>query len=312
MMKNELTVVTYHYVRDVEGSRWPGIKARAVGEFEAQVKRIKENYYLLAVKELKAVLEGKIRVPERGVILTFDDGYMDHYQQVMPILRKQGVWGVFFVPGLAVNESVVMDVNKIQFVVATADVNDLKREIKVFVDKLQKEAGVKKWEIYREEFEKPGRWDRPEVVLVKKLLQFGLPDELRKRLIDKLFRKYVTKNEADFSNELYLKVDQIQEMRDKGMIIGNHTYSHEWLSKMSNQEQEKDIMRMDKLLDDWGAIDDLRLMCYSYGDSNEVTRSILRELKYDAAFTTEGEVADVQPGNKYVLPRLDTNQLPVM
>ncbi len=313
MNNNELTVVTYHYVRDVESTLWPGIKARGVGEFEAQVKWIKENYYLLDTKELKAVLGGRMRVPKRGAVLTFDDGYMDHYQTVMPILRKYEAWGVFFIAGMAVNENVVMDVNKIQFVAAAVDIHDLGVEIKAFVDEQQGEEGIKTWELYRQEYEKPGRFDGPEIVLVKKMLQFGLPNGngFREQLVDDLFRKYVTKNEADFSKELYLDVNQIHEMWDEGMIIGNHTYSHKWLGKMSDAEQKEDIIKMDKLLNDWGVVDDLSLMCYPYGDSNEATWKIMKELKYDAAFSTVGEVADVRFGSIYSLPRLDTNQLPV-
>lgn len=35
------------------------------------------------------------QIPENGFILTFDDGYIDHYEVVYPILKEAGVQGVF-------------------------------------------------------------------------------------------------------------------------------------------------------------------------------------------------------------------------
>ena len=58
---------------------------------------------------------------QRGLVgLTFDDGYSDHFLNVFPLLEKRGIKGCFFPPAQAVLEHRVLDVNKIQFVLASA------------------------------------------------------------------------------------------------------------------------------------------------------------------------------------------------
>jgi len=58
-------------------------------------------------------------LPKNALLLTFDDGYMDHFEYVFPILAKLGVQGSFFPPAKAILEHSVLDVNKIHFILAT-------------------------------------------------------------------------------------------------------------------------------------------------------------------------------------------------
>jgi hypothetical protein len=57
-------------------------------------------------------------LPERALLLTFDDGYADHYQTVFPLLDRLGLQGSFFPPARAILERRVLDVNKIHFLLA--------------------------------------------------------------------------------------------------------------------------------------------------------------------------------------------------
>lgn len=58
-------------------------------QFEKQMKFLKdENYTTLTTLELQHFIDGKISVPEKSVLLTFDDGFKDNYEIVYPILKK--------------------------------------------------------------------------------------------------------------------------------------------------------------------------------------------------------------------------------
>jgi len=54
-------------------------------------------------------------IPENGFVLTFDDGYIDHYEVVYPILKKAGVQGVFFPNTMAWKENKLLTVNRNSF-----------------------------------------------------------------------------------------------------------------------------------------------------------------------------------------------------
>lgn len=56
--------------------------------FEEHLKFLKEHYNVLRLSDLgSALAEGK-SLPEKSVILTFDDGYQDNFVTVFPLLKK--------------------------------------------------------------------------------------------------------------------------------------------------------------------------------------------------------------------------------
>jgi peptidoglycan/xylan/chitin deacetylase (PgdA/CDA1 family) len=65
--------------------------------FEAQLKLLRgAGYRPLSLDDVWGGLNGRTP-PERGVVLTFDDGYEDNYTVAFPILKKYGWTGTFFV-----------------------------------------------------------------------------------------------------------------------------------------------------------------------------------------------------------------------
>ena len=119
-MNRNVTIVMYHYVRDLKRSRFPAIKGLSIERFCYQLDYIEAHYTPIAVAELLEALapEGH-DLPPNPILLTFDDGYSDHFTNVFPRLDARGIQGCFFPPAQAILEHKVLDVNKIQFVLAT-------------------------------------------------------------------------------------------------------------------------------------------------------------------------------------------------
>ncbi len=106
----------YHYVRELENTRYPRIKARQLSEFKAQLNYLEKNYEFVTIEEcIDAIYKGD-DIPDNAVLLTFDDGYKDHYESVFPILERKDIQGVFFPPAKAILEDEVLDVNKIHHI----------------------------------------------------------------------------------------------------------------------------------------------------------------------------------------------------
>jgi Polysaccharide deacetylase len=70
--------------------------------FEADLSFLQSNHYkTLSTSELLGYLEGSSAIPERSVLLTFDDGPANFYAVAFPLLRKYGAKAVAFIaPGL--------------------------------------------------------------------------------------------------------------------------------------------------------------------------------------------------------------------
>jgi len=69
--------------------------------FDEQMAYLKDNGYTsITPEELYAGINGELELPERPVLITFDDGYLDNYQNALPIIRKYSMRAtVFVVPG---------------------------------------------------------------------------------------------------------------------------------------------------------------------------------------------------------------------
>ena len=58
---------------------------------------IDRGFHVIPLATLVDALERHDTVPARSVVLTFDDGWANHYRNVFPILRRLGVTATFFV-----------------------------------------------------------------------------------------------------------------------------------------------------------------------------------------------------------------------
>jgi len=90
----------YHYVSlpPPDADRYRRDLSVAPGQFEAQMRWLYEQgYTTITLKDLLYHLTLGWPLPEKPIILTFDDGYKDHYEVVFPILRRYGFVGTFFI-----------------------------------------------------------------------------------------------------------------------------------------------------------------------------------------------------------------------
>ncbi len=66
--------------------------------FDAQVKLLIDNgFTTITLFDLYSHLATGQKLPAKPIVLTFDDGYVDNYEQAFPILKKYGQTGTFFV-----------------------------------------------------------------------------------------------------------------------------------------------------------------------------------------------------------------------
>lgn len=86
-------VLNYHQVEQKNGNPltlWPD-------QFEAQMAYLAdEGYTTITIDEMMDALENGAPLPEKPVIITFDDGYADNYEYAYPILKKYGFKATIF------------------------------------------------------------------------------------------------------------------------------------------------------------------------------------------------------------------------
>ncbi|MCS7179166.1 MAG: polysaccharide deacetylase family protein [Anaerolineae bacterium] len=96
----EVPILMYHYVEDLppHADRIRRDLTVRPEMFEAQLQYLAQaGYQTITLTDLYLHLTEGRPLPEKPVILTFDDGYRDAYTVVFPLLQKYGFVGTFFV-----------------------------------------------------------------------------------------------------------------------------------------------------------------------------------------------------------------------
>ena len=305
-----LTILMYHYVDSRHSCRCP--QFLELENFRGQLGYLEKYYSFISLEDVLASCKDRnSRLPANALLLTFDDGLRDHYENVFPVLREKSIQGVFFPVAKAVRERVVLDVHKIQYILAVGDdPARLVEDIRDFVNISGKEYDLESMDYYYNKWAHAGRWDSAEKMFVKRMLQKGLPETVRSSLVQELFERFVTDDEADFSQNLYANAEELKLMHSEGMAIGSHGYSHRWLNMLSVEEQELEIEMSLEFLESLGVFLENWSICYPFGGYNSSLLSLLQRKKCALGFAINTGLAYLDKDNPLLLSRLDTNDLP--
>jgi peptidoglycan/xylan/chitin deacetylase (PgdA/CDA1 family) len=300
----------YHYVRDLKNSRYPEIKGLDVSSFKEQIHYMRKYYNFVTMEEVIYSIDNEKTIPDKSILLTFDDAYMDHYSTVFPILDKYDIQGSFYVPSKAITEHTVLDVNKIHFILAAVKdksklVNELKKLIKVY----QKVYSLQNFDYYYKKLARASVLDTKDVIFIKRLLQVELVENLRIKIINILFEQYVGVSENAFSRELYMNEEQLEHMLRSGQHIGNHGYNHYWWNSLSKEEMSQELDLSINFLKNLGVDMDNWTACYPYGSYDDQSIRMLKERGCKLAVTTERNIATTNKKTRFVMPRIDTNEI---
>lgn len=307
---NRCKILVYHYVRPIKDSQYD-IKGMDLEDFQDQITTLKKKYRFIGVKDVIDCIDNGRRISKNSVLLTFDDGLKDHYEYVFPILKENNIEGLFFPSGKPILEEIVLDVHKIHFVLASIkDVHSIVADIKENLNMLKSEHKIESFDSYYEKFAVKSRFDSKEIKFIKNLLQKGLPYKLRTELVNYLFKKYVTNDEKSFSKKLYLSIDEINEMKKAGMVFGSHSYSHDWMSTLTENELNEDLENNSEFL--LKIKGEYLLMCYPYGGYNNLVIRKISERGFQLGLTTEVGDAILDNENRLRLKRYDCNDFAIL
>lgn len=113
-------VLTYHHILNKEDKNKyfkDNMYIATTEDFEEQLNYLKENdYNSITIDDLYDWLQLKKDLPEKSVLITFDDGYTSTYKYALPILEKYGYNSVVFCIGNLVNDNTEeFDPSKLQY-----------------------------------------------------------------------------------------------------------------------------------------------------------------------------------------------------
>jgi peptidoglycan/xylan/chitin deacetylase (PgdA/CDA1 family) len=298
-----MIAVMYHYVRPSDPSK-PYSRHLDVEIFKKQLDFFQEEYGFVGREDF--LYNNQTCRNSEGVILTFDDGFKDHYAYVMPELVKRNLWGLFYVPTGIYNEPFkLLGVHRIHSLIAKYGGEEIKRRtLSLIESSMLDDEKIKEFD---KEIYSYSNYDEAEK-FVRRLFNYYISYEFRDKILDSLMGCLF--DEPLLFKEFYMSLEELKALEKSGSIVGSHTANHPVLSRLTREEQYEEIK---------GSFDFLakhlemktRSFCYPYGyassyDSN--TLDILRELNVNHAFVFDNKIEGRPIYPKFEISRIDCNQ----
>jgi peptidoglycan/xylan/chitin deacetylase (PgdA/CDA1 family) len=98
-----VAILVYHHV----ASNTPASTSISVEKFAEHLAYLHENYSVLSLPDVIQALQNGDSLPDKTVVITFDDGYKNIYQNAHPLLRKYDMPYTIFVSPQLIGTSAV-------------------------------------------------------------------------------------------------------------------------------------------------------------------------------------------------------------
>jgi peptidoglycan/xylan/chitin deacetylase (PgdA/CDA1 family) len=93
LLRHAAVIVAFHRIREASRSDPLTIDART---FERYCRFFRRHFRVVSLRDVVEKLERGLE-PNRELVITFDDGYRDNYDNAMPVLEKLSLPATFFV-----------------------------------------------------------------------------------------------------------------------------------------------------------------------------------------------------------------------
>ena len=266
--KNRLTVLAYHRIiesHDPDFSYYQPNVSATPAMFKRQMDFVAKRFNVIDLNTLVAFIEHGKPLPPRPLLITFDDGYLDNYENAFPILKSYGFPAVIFLMTASMDNPIRPWWDQCAYYFKKTKKTSISLPIGTF-------------EINTSEDRIPVR----ETVMrqLKKL-----PETEKQAVIAAL--PEATDVEPPNEPPLFVNWDQVRELVANGVACQPHTVTHPILTRIPQDEVQHQLSESrDKIRNE--THQEISAFAYPNGtpdDYNKTAIETLRELGYKVAFT---------------------------
>ena len=302
-----LIAVNFHYIRSSFDYPYPGIHGITPRQLEDQLSLLGTAGVFVSADQIRDAIRGCGSLPERALVVTFDDGLREQYETAWPVLQRMGIPAIFFVNTAPIIHTTISSVHKIHMIRASrapeqvAELLHRKaRSLGIPIDSQIDDAKVLS----------QYKYDKLETARLKYLLNFILSPADRDRIMEACFQEVFPDSEARISKELYMDVPQVKALAASA-CIGTHSHEHLPLGVLPREIAQDQIELAATYLKQWTGEAPF-VLSYPYGSIEACTReagAIARESGIEFAFTLERAAnADLQ--RPMFLARFSSSDVP--
>lgn len=285
MNENAVMVLYYHRINSPETDI--NLLSVSQSQFAQQMKFLKKNYIMLRFEDDWSLLDGP------GAVITFDDGYLDNYENALPILEELEIPATIFVSTGTMNQNHELWWDELEhLLLADSDIPE-------------------KFHLKDETFEYTWSTDTYEMrINCYRSLHFLMKNCIsvvrRNKWFDQLWE---WRKMPPYARHSHLTVNDsiCRELAaSKYITIGAHTVSHPALAKLSAREQKQEISLSVEYLSQLLS-QKVDMFSYPFGawgrDFNQETVAVCQELGIRKAASTIKGLWHAGDNNGYAIPR---------
>ena len=227
--------VNYHYIRESFDAPYPSIFGVTPSEFINQLDILGRSAEFLSLDDVVEIIDGETTMPQRSVVITFDDGFKEQFELAWPILKSKGIPAIFFINTKPIEEEFVTTTHKIHVLRAYTSPSELLESLQIVLE----DQGIsftlptpfKAREVYK--------YDSIEDAQLKYFLNYVLDDNQRIQVVDSCFDQ-LGFDEKTVNRDLYMTKDMVVELA-KARSLGTHGHGHLPLGILNQPAARSDI-----------------------------------------------------------------------
>lgn len=288
--RKKLLVVMYHGITtsDYNPPIWTQLPLE---KFRQQLEFLREHYVPVSLAEVVSASRGGSTLPERAVLVTFDDGLKNNYAVAFPVLQELQVPAAIFLTVDLIGSKELLWFDELFFLLQEAAVRG---NIPDLPDAAANDLlhGGRVWESYQ--------------IIVEGLKRAGV--EARSLFMGNLRAEVPLDRHRMLDDFGLLDWDEVGAMHRSGLAgFGVHTASHRILTELADHEWEREIIAPKQLLEK-KLRTEVAAFCFPNGkpliDFRPRQLDLLREAGYCCAFTTENALFDMTAGDSMAIGRV--------
>jgi len=262
--KSQVAILMYHRVCPKKDN-WPP-ESLSTQSFERQMEYFCRSYEILPLDKLVQYIQQRKALPEKAVVITFDDGYRDNYLHAYPILKRYKIPATIFLTTGYIEADKLFWWDKLGYIIHHTTVSQLNLD----------ELGNYSLQSELDRFQTSS-------IVTKRLRK--VPEETKNLLIDKLAGICHVEIPPDLARELTLSWDEIKEMNNNGVSFGARSVTHPILPNIPLEQARYEIIQSKRAIEERLG-KEVTAFSYPNGDFNDRIDRVVRESGYACAVTT--------------------------
>lgn len=275
LSRNEYIILMYHRVIDYDETVQPGMYVTPE-TFRLHLDYLTKHFSIISMNELVQRIANSAALSKDSkplCVLTFDDGWIDFYQNVFPIIKQYNCPATVYLPTRFINSTHQFWTDQLANILNKIEVSD-------YPDMTDSEATelVKEFRVLKGCFSE--RLD----AAAERMKCFN--SEKIRELLDRISTSLGIL--LDGTNRDFINWDEVSEMYGSELVtFGSHTVSHEILTTIPSDQVRRELEQSKKELVDKNCIDtECPTFCYPNGNFSDEIAVQVKEAGYCAAVTT--------------------------